>query len=312
MSNKSSIKWTLREITQLLRKRQLNQYDANFAVSGNRGDGKSTFAFKIFNSFKKESFNQNKHQVYAQTDVINLLAKQKFKYCWDDEAINSGYKRDFQHQGQKKLIKIVTNYRDNFNIYGSALPFFTSLDKDLRALIFMHFHIIERGLAVMFMPLESNIFGDDKWDIKRNIKIEDQENKRVQRSPGLKFRYHRFSTFAGYIYFGDMTPQQRRRYEEIKQTKRAKNFGMEEEPLTEDTFNERMYKALIAGKLSKDFLQQTCLIEGKKYSSALSILNTMLKDNGMQKTVSELWIQKDKKKLLSKSNGDINDLVPDF
>src|SRR4030042_2467296 len=130
----------------------------------------STIISKIFNSFKKEGFNQRKHQVYARKDVINLLACQQFGYCWDDEAINSGYKRDFQNKGQKDLIKIITNYRDNHNIYASALPFFYSLDKDLRDLIFLHLHVIERGVAVLFLPLSDQIHTQDQWDTKNNIK----------------------------------------------------------------------------------------------------------------------------------------------
>ena len=62
MASKSKIIWTLRELTTCIRERQLNKYDANIGVSGKRGDGKSTILFKIFNAFKKNGFNQEKHQ----------------------------------------------------------------------------------------------------------------------------------------------------------------------------------------------------------------------------------------------------------
>ena len=205
MGSKAEIIWSIKELTEVIRKRQLNKFDANMGVSGDRGNGKSTFLFKIFNSFKKYGFNQRKHQIYSQEDVKNLLGSQTFGYCWDDEAINSGYKRDFQQTGQKELIKVVTNYRDNFNVYGSALPFFYSLDKDLRDLIFMHIHIKERGIGVVLLPVEGQIHGSDRWDSATNKKIEAQENARLQKNPHARFRYHRFTTFAGYVFSGPMT-----------------------------------------------------------------------------------------------------------
>lgn len=312
--------WTLKEITGVLRKRQLNNYDANVSISGNRGDGKSTIAFKIFNSFKHDGFKQEKHQVYSQKDVIKLLSLQKFSFCWDDEAINSGYKRDFQHTGQKKLIKIVTNYRDNFNIYASALPFFTSLDKDLRALVFLHIHVIERGLAVIFMPLEHHIFGDDKWDVKRNIEIEKRENKRIEKNPKLKFRYHKFTTFAGYVCFGDMSQKQRKRYEEIKTRKRALSFSIDEDEMVELTFEQKMYKELVEGTLSYEFLEEACRIEKINLFNLRDKFNRMLREQKVGKTFSQLILNKNVRirgsnknlESHSNSNDDINGLIPQF
>ena len=232
MYSKANVIWSLRELTETLRARQLNKFDVNLGVSGKRGTGKSTIIWKIFNSFKRFGFLQKKHQVYQREDVIDLLQNQTFSFCWDDEAINSGYKRDFQQKAQNDLIKIVTNYRDNFNIYASALPFFYTLDKGLRELIFCHIHVIERGFAVILMPLEDSIHSQDQWDTDANIKIEKRENKRIDRNPSLKFRYHKLTTFAGYIYFGDMTPKQRRIYESIKKQKRG-------EALNQNSWQER-------------------------------------------------------------------------
>ncbi len=311
MVSKSKIIWTLKELTTCIRQRQLNKYDANVGVSGKRGDGKSTLLFKIFNSFKKDGFNQEKQQEYSREKIINLLANQQFGFCWDDEAINSGYKRDFQHKGQKDMIKILTNYRDNFNIIGSAIPFFYSLDRDLRELIFLHIHVVERGIAVLLMPLEASIHSTDPWDTKTNIKIEQQENNRMKANPNLKFRYHRFTTFVGYLYFGAMTPKQERRYLEIKKRKRAVSLNIEgvEEQLD---FNQKIYNALIEGKVTQVGLQEACLIEGKKYSSVTTMLNIMLRDNGVGKTVKDFLIKKQPKVLPNKNKDQISDLLPDL
>ena len=311
MISKSKIIWTLKELITCLRQRQLNKYDVYIGVSGKRGDGKSTMLFKIFNSFKKYGFNPEKHQEYSREKIISLLANQQFGFCWDDEAINSGYKRDFQIKGQKDMIKIITNYRDNFNICGSAIPFFYSLDRDLRELIFLHIHIAERGIAVLLMPLEASIHATDPWDTKNNIKIEQQENKRIKENPNLRFRYHRFTTFVGYLYFGSMTPKQERKYLEIKKRKRSLSLNVEgiEEKLD---FNQKTYNALIEGKVTQEALQGACFIEGKKYSSVTTMLNIMLRDNGVGKTVGDFLIKKQRKVLLNKNKGQIDELLPDL
>ena len=313
MVSKSRVIWTLKELTILFRERQLNKFDVNIGISGKRGNGKSTLAFKIFNSFKKEGFNQKKHQVYSQKDVINLLSRFTFSYCWDDEAINSGYKRDFQHVGQKELIKIVTNYRDNYNVYASALPFFYSLDKALRELIFVHFHIIKRGLAVMLLPLDNQIHSQDPWDTDNNKKIEIKENKRLEKNPDAKFRYHRLTTFAGFVRFGDMSKKQRLTYEAVKQKKRsiALNIVPQEK---EKTFVERTYDLLLLRKLTTDGLLQACALNESKYHSVVSMLNTKLKTEMKEGTVStylrKSLIDKAKDKLEEESLAQINSMVP--
>lgn len=310
MATKSEIIWSIKEFTEMLRKRQLNKFDCNIGVSGKRGNGKSTFLFKVFNSFKRDGFNQERHQVYSRDDVISLLSTQKFSFCWDDEAINSGYKREFQNKGQQELIKIITNYRDSFNIYASALPFFYSLDKGLRELIFVHVHIIERGFAVILLPLGDSIHSQDPWDTKINTKIEEQENRRIEKNPELTFRYHRLTTFAGYIYFGDMTKKQRKKYEEIKKRKRSKEFGIETPK--EESWIQKIYNAVVSKKLTKNGLLQACLIEGKKYSSITSLLNQMLTDNGINDTLKAFLLPDDNKDFHNNLNKEINDLIPDF
>lgn len=310
-SNK--IIWTIKELTEVIRERQMNKFDANIGVSGKRGTGKTTTIFKIFNSFKKKGFNQRKHQVYTRKDVINLLANQIFSFCWDDEAINSGYKRDFQISAQKDLIKIITSYRDNFNIYASALPFFYSLDKGLRELIFMHIHIIERGIAVILLPLADQIHSQDPWDTNNNIKIEQKEYQRLKKNPESRFRYQKLSTFAGYLYFGPMTKKQEILTNKIKKEKRRHGFEeagilSQEEELT---FEDRIYKILIEGKLTKDGLIQACLVEGRKFTLILAKLNQMLTDNGMGKTV-KVYFRSSNNSLNSKSKDTINKLVPTF
>jgi len=312
MSSKSNIVWSMKELTESLKGRQHNKFDCNIGVSGKRGNGKSTLLFKIFKAFKKVGFKQSKHQVYSRDDVMKLLSSQKFGFCWDDEAINSGYKRDFQTQGQKDLIKLITNYRDNFNIYASALPFFYSLDKDLRELIFIHIHIIERGVAVILMPLEDQIHMKDPWDSMMNIKIEQKENKRIENNPDLQFRYHKLTTFAGYLYFGEMTKREEATYRKIKQVKRAKVFEDKIAANKEETFVDKLYRVLLEGKLSREGLIQGCYLEGKSYSAVVSALNQRLKSENTMKTVQDYIIGSLAKKnnAPSVANSQVNTLIP--
>lgn len=285
------IEWSIKEIVKILKTRQSNEFDGNMAVSGDRGNGKSTLIAKIYYRF--DQFKPWTHQVYSREDVINLLRTQEYSLCWDDEAINSSYKREFQSKGQQELIKILTAYRDNYNVFTSAIPNFFSLDKDLRDLYFIHLHIIERGIAVVHMPSQGRLYSLDRWDAKHNEKIEGKWAKRKQKDANFKPPYHQLSTFRGYLYFEDMTIKQKDLYKEIKRAKRAKAFLTAKEQAGEVklSFSDKLYKLLMQGKLSSDGLLQACLMEGKKYSIMSSTLNQLLRDAGERGTLKEYLVE---------------------
>ncbi len=141
-----------------------------------------------------------------------------------------------------------------------------------------------------------------------NKKIEAKENARLERNPTARFRYNRFTTFAGFIYFGPMTEKQQRIYDEVKQKKRSKVYKDIEENKAL-TLIERLYNLLIEGKLSKEGLMQASLVDNRKYSTVLSQLNTLLKDNGKSKTVMDL-VRKSRDEDNSKSQNQISNIVP--
>ena len=304
--------WTIKEIVDIIKGRQINEFDSNMAVSGERGNGKSTIINKIFHRFK--GFNPWKVQVYNREDVIYLLKHQQFGLCWDDEAINSGYKRNFQDRGQQELIKIITAYRDNYNIFASAIPNFFSLDKDLRDLYFLHIHVIERGIAVIHMPLQGRLYSVDKWDAKYNAKVEDSWSKKIHKDPNFKPPYYRLSTFRGYLFFGDATERQKELYKEIKREKRKESFLTDEErnKNKEISFIDKLYSLLMQGKLTREGLAQACLIEGKKDSSISSSLNRILRDNGETKTVKDFLRQSKNKGFHNNVQSEIENILPLF
>lgn len=306
------IVWTIKDIVDIIIARRINEFDSNMAVSGDRGNGKSTLINKIYYRF--DNFRPWKHQVYNREDVIKLLKYQQNSLCWDDEAINSGYKRNFQDKGQQELIKILTAYRDNFNTFSSAIPNFFSLDKDLRDLYFIHLHIIERGIAVVHMPLQGRLYSQDRWDSKNNAKIEMSWSKHMLNDPNWRPPYHKLTTFRGYLFFKDVTDKQKVLYKEIKKVKRNESFltNGEKEEGNSLSFLDKLYKILFEGKLTSEGIKQSCLMEGKKYSSITSSLNRMLKDNGESKTVKDFLQQDDTKGFHNNIQDQINNILPDI
>ena len=291
---RKAVNFSITDIANILKRRQKNQFDGNLAVSGDRGNGKSHLISKIF--YKLGNFNPWKQQVYESADIKKLLITQIKGKCFDDEAINSGYKRNFQDKGQQEIIKILTNYRDNFNIHASAIPNFFALDKDLRDLIFLHIHVIERGLAVVHLPLQGRLYTQDRWDAKNNAKIEQNWNNKLRSNFKFKIPYHKLSTFAGYLYCTDLTEKQTKLYKEVKRTKRAEVYEKTKPEDKEQTFLEQIYTQLLEGKMTKEFLLQLCLFKGKKWSNVNSSINVMLKDRGIKETLKDFLLTNEKEK----------------
>lgn len=299
--------FSIKDIIYIITKRQENEFDSNIMVTGDRGNGKSTLLGKIF--FRLPNFKPWKEIVYKGVELIELLKFNRKGRCWNDEAINSGYKRDFQKSEQKDQIKIMTNYRDNLNILGSALPNFFGLDKDLRDLYFIHLHVIERGIAVVHMPLQGRLYSQDRWDAKYNSKVEESWSKKMQTNPNFKPPYHKLTTYRGYLFFSDLTPKQKKLIKLIKRTKRGDVFEGEEEKVKQ-TFIQRLYEQLINKKLTREGILQMCMVEEKKFSAVTNNLNKMLKDNGETLTVTGFLLKKQQEDFHNSSSVEINNLVP--
>jgi len=309
------VTWELKDLVGLVKLRQNNKFDVNITVSGDRGNGKSTLIAKFL--YLTKQYNPKKHQVYSREDVIRLLSLQKFGICFDDEAINSGYKRDFQSKGQQELIKIVTAYRDNFNLYISAIPNFFNLDKDLRDLTFIHIHVIERGLGVLHMPIQGRLYSADKWDSRNNAKLEDKWNRKRAINPDFKIPYHKLSTFRGYVYFDDLTPKQREIYEEIKAEKRKNAFDKYIQKPEEQDFFDKCLKLILEKKITKDGLIQMCMIDNRDYKKTLAKLNRMLKKvtTDDSRGLSDYLFtseQVHKKEEEERTKTEIEELIPEF
>ena len=283
--------WSIKDLVEVIDGRRNNKFSVEIVVSGGRGSGKSTLLFKLFLRFK--GFNAWKHMVYSRRDVMELLEGQKFGFIFDDEAIRTQYKRNFYDPEQKLLIQMINMYRDNFNIYASAIPSFYNLDKDFRDLVKIHIHVVERGVAILHIARTERLYSDDVWDIKYNKKIEESWAKKKKKNPRFIAPYEKLSTYIGVLRFGDLTKKQRELYEKIKVKKRRDVFLKEMMPDRDKSFVEKIYDSITEGKLTKEGLLQLCLFEGQKYSSVQSKLNQMLKDKGIGKTLTQMLLPKD-------------------
>lgn len=302
------LKFTMRELANIINLRLDNKLTAEMVVHGERGMGKSTFCVKLVSLFKQ--YRPMKHQVYSRNDVIHLLKTQKRGFIFDDEGINSLYRRAFFDQNQQKLIKMLNMYRDNWNFYMCCIPNFMNLDKDFRSLVKFNVHIVQRGLAILHASRQG-IYNEDPWDIKNNLKLEEKWNKRKQRDPKFKIPYHRLSTFVGYIIFNDITEKQREIYEKIKIDKR--NILYNKEIAETPASNREDLSGFIIECLNNGFIHSTkqiddlILSKGAKPDPTKKAINYILKNQGLS-TIS--GILKEKQAQAKKLNDSANPLLP--
>lgn len=281
--------FSVKEISEWLEERRLNQFDSNFLVTGGTGLGKSTIIWRIFRKFKDKGFRPMKHMVYDRINTIKILKNNKLSYCWNDELISSAYRREHWNSEQIELIKVLTKYRCNFNIFAGALPVFFTLDKELLKLFSMNIDVIRRGEAVIHMRKEGRRYSDDPWDVKYNAKLEDSWSKKVQGNPNFNIPYHKYSTFVGYLFFKDLTPKQRARYEHIRDIKKNKIEQEKEEELNNTKpFYDKIYQLAIDKKLTDDNLKIICDLNNKSLTAVKTRLNQMLRNSGVSERMKNL------------------------
>jgi len=301
---------TIRDVCDIALGRRNNKLDFNIAVTGARGSGKSTLLFKIF--VRLDGFKPKEHIVYSRPEVIQLITSQMNGYVFDDEAITSSYKREFQNTEQQELIKVLNMYRDSFNIYGICIPDFYSLDKDIRKLVKMHIHVISRGIGVIHCSKGDRIYSNDPWDIEYNQKIEQSWSKYQKFHPNWIPPYHKLSTFVGYIYFNDMTPAQRELYESIKKSKRDALYGADKDKKINSEKNkfDNLYIKYKNGEIDNKWLENYCSLENIKVTNILNNLRIRARNEGL--TLKQINKDKETKEKLEKikSGGvKVSDLV---
>ena len=77
-------------------------------------------------------------------------------------------------------------------------------------------------------------------------------------------------------------------------------------------FIDRVYNLMKEGKLTREGMIQSCILEGQKYSSVCSELNRRLKDAGEIRTVQAFLRENSKEDINNNQVLDINKLIPDL
>jgi len=279
------VRWSIKELSEMIKAGINNKFDAFILITGATGTGKSSLAIKILNKYP--DFKLKDKLVYKREQLIHLIKDYKNSYALADELISIGNKRKFYDIEQIELIEVLTKHRSNYNILIACLPIFFSADKELLKLVSMHIQVVERGIAIIHLPIRNRIFSDDIWDVLINQKQENFWSKQRRKNPNYKPKYWKYTTFAGFLPFNKLTDKQEEEYEALKEAGRNESNGIEEKP--KESFFEKVLRLLKEKKLDENGLLQLCLYEGKKLSSVKVSLNRMLKDSGDERTLKDFF-----------------------
>jgi hypothetical protein len=302
--------WSIKELSDMAKQRVNNRFDCNIAVTGSTGIGKSTFLHHFFKNFR--GFKIDEKLTYKRSEMIHLIKDFKNSYCWQDELIGSGFKRNFFEREQIELITVLTKYRNNYNIVGGAVPIFFTLDKELLKLFGIHIHIIKRGVGIVHLPREARMFTDDLWDTKVNAKLEEKWSNKIQNNPKFKIRYNRYTTFSGFVFFPPLKKKEEEYYEMLKETKREELEVNDKEELKKNNFYLKLFDMVKEKKLDKQQLINICNLNNKSFSSVKSRLNQMFQDDGNGQTLRNFLIvdrKKNDRDIIYKYNDRPTDII---
>lgn len=292
------IKWSIKDLFEIAKERQNNKLDFIICWSGKRGSGKSTGSYRFCSKFK--IFKPKKHIVYDRKQLMQNLELMKYGVIMDDEAIRTGYKRNFFDSEQKLFVQLLNMYRDHFNIYSLCIPNFYSLDKDLRDLIKVHIQVIRRGVAAIHIPNDDSLYSEDKWDIKINQRIEENYMKRKLKNPTLKMPYHKLTTFRGYIRYSALPTRIEEKYLKIKEENRKKIYQeelieMNPENKKEKSIYENLTDLILKEQISTEDLIKYSEINSLNYNKFRSNLRNHLSRRQNAKELKFYLRQRDKK-----------------
>jgi hypothetical protein len=220
---KKNYRISMKKFAEAIKEKIEDNYDVNILVDGPRGNGKSTFMYKLFAQLG--DFIPERDIVFSREDLIERM-RLKYGLIMQDEMINAAHNREFYNKEQLQLIKMLNMYRDNYNITAGAVPFFYDLDPQVRKFYAVRVTIVDRGKAILQKPGKS-LFSNDPWETDLNKKIELTMRRTKKGKNMVNFR--KLTTFWGTLEFGALSKKQEARYHKIKERKRNKMMG-EEEP----------------------------------------------------------------------------------
>ncbi len=259
---KKNYRISMKMLADSIRRRITNHYDVNILVDGSRGNGKSTFLYKLF--CELGGFLPERDIVFSREDLIERM-RSKHGLIMQDEMINAAHNREFWNKEQRILIKMLNMYRDNYNITAGAVPFFYDLDPQVRKFYAVRVTIVDRGKAILQKPGKS-LFSNDPWETDLNKKIE-LKMRRTKNGKNM-INYRKLTTFWGTLEFGALSKKQEARYHKIKELKRDKMMNEEvpdkavvvdEVGIITDKFDR--------GKITKEQIQLYCSMKNIDYNN---------------------------------------------
>lgn len=271
--------WSIGRLSRLIKKMQDMDYDCIICVDGNRGTGKSNFSWVLGRRILGKKWNPWKVILFSRNDVMKA-SNEKRTVIIGDEFINVAYNRDFYDEEQKDLLKILNMNRDNCNVLLACIPYFKHLDTQMKDLIKIRITMLRRGWALV-QAQNPFINASDRWDTKVNEKIERSWYKHGVFKPV----YSQLTTFRGFIRVPKMSDKSRELYDKIKHEKRHRIIKQKELERGNEEMNEveKIVTRLKEGKLSREMIQEHCILTGKKYDTLRCSINRYLIDEGDEK-----------------------------
>jgi len=235
------------------------------------------------------TFKMSESLIYKQDEMKKFLSE----WCRigiPDEMINVTFNRDFFHEDQKDIIKMINMFRDHLNLIIACVPNFGSLDKQIKDLCKIRISVVRRGLALIQTP-NKTFYGKDKWDTQFNEKIEREWLMNKTKKP----QYTRLTTFRGLIRFPKLPPKTERKYQKIKNKKRSvilkDEMGISDKK--ELTVEEKLYNKMIKGGIKNmQIIEGVAMANDMTMDKLRASLRRMLEAEGKDPKISSYFWNK--------------------
>lgn len=194
--------------------------DNNIAVGGMTGEGKSCFVTQLVKkychitkfkfSFQMMTWSRKELKTWIEGDKKGQGQKPEYSPIIPDELFAMFYKRNWYDDAQKELISILNMCRDRHLLLIGNVPLFWDLDSGFSSRMRFYIYIPRRGVAWIFEQ-ENNPFSKDPWNIA--------ENRKIFRKYGAPYK---MPNFYMECYYSDWSEDEKKRYYNIRNTKRVK------------------------------------------------------------------------------------------
>lgn len=211
---------TIKELAKFTMEVLDTDRDAVVVVTGDTGEGKSTAVWQYARECADISgvpFNPVKQLVYEREEFKDLIDKEPERsFLIVDEAVGLFYSRDYHDDEQIALLKKLDRIRYRHLITAFVIPSLWHIDSHIRnARVRLWIHVDSRkgkgkdGYAHAYIfKKEKNPFNPDPWNMNENRKMFGKG--KIDKSPN----------YMGEVVFYDMSQDEARIYQGIKDVKR--------------------------------------------------------------------------------------------